>query len=704
MATATERWLSRELRASRKVVKRVGGTALLPLGILTSLFSKLVFEMRTPVDRGEGGDSVDDREFAKPLFMTLVSFVAMALCLVPNVWQSVRRTTRVKSRPHTRNDASATADRNRRRVSGTAREDDRDRDLQSPLLEHTDLSSNGGDVGTDHDAVGSPDIRARRVLPNDDTGEGRENEANGTSNSTQRTIHTRHKTSLWRLTLNLTSLAVTDAVSLLFTSHAILRLPLSSFLTLRHFQLVFAASLAFCVKAKLNALHKLGVSLSLSGAALVVLSTLIFETSESGRARVMAGFACLAVSQLAQAINVTFEGHVKAAPETGGDVVSARRGALSAARRTPKPVSAMTMLGLEGLIGVVFLSGAVLPSAQAVWNARETGAFGGSGSTAGAGKTSGLHRFASSVGEDTFDTASQILVNKNLQALLVCYVSGLVLYNVSGAQVAHVMGVLTRTKLELARTVLCWLVAARVTCGGGGGGDHCFPNEAIPCSLVLMRLAGFVMGTLGTLLFGRGDAAERQRVFERDVRDKRSFQRRRGVRRVGTAGATGDGDDGDRHTGDGGFRDDLLPNFLDESFDDDEESARAESTTRAIGFGSPVATPGGRREFDTAASLEILPIGESEYESDLDIQRVQVTDRPNNNPYDIGSGSLRAHAGFSVFGGGAGSSLGGSVGGSTRLSSGSIRQPPSSRPPRSETSRTNPGGDPPTRVVNGFDE
>ena len=48
-------------------------------------------------------------------------------------------------------------------------------------------------------------------------------------------------------------------------------------------------------------------------------------------------------------------------------------------------------------------------------------------------------------------------------------------------------------------------------------------GEARCPRLTAARFAGFVMGTLGTLLYGRGDAAERQRVFERDVTYKRAY-------------------------------------------------------------------------------------------------------------------------------------------------------------------------------------
>ncbi|MDC1215659.1 hypothetical protein N8152_02400, partial [bacterium] len=67
-----------------------------------------------------------------------------------------------------------------------------------------------------------------------------------------------------------------------------------------------------------------------------------------------------------------------------------------------------------------------------------------------------LTRTANSISENTTDTFQQLAENKNLAALLACYCIGLVLYNVTGAQVANVMGVMSRTKLEVVRTGLCW--------------------------------------------------------------------------------------------------------------------------------------------------------------------------------------------------------------------------------------------------------
>ena len=51
----------------------------------------------------------------------------------------------------------------------------------------------------------------------------------------------------------------------------------STFLILRHGQLLFAAVIAVLLRRSLNPLHRLGISLSFSGVALVALSAILSE-------------------------------------------------------------------------------------------------------------------------------------------------------------------------------------------------------------------------------------------------------------------------------------------------------------------------------------------------------------------------------------------------------------------------------------------
>ena len=69
----------RELRETRRLAARVGSTALLGFGTLTAMISKYVYEVS---GRGRGDAAHPAvHDFKKPLFMTFLSFVAMALCL-----------------------------------------------------------------------------------------------------------------------------------------------------------------------------------------------------------------------------------------------------------------------------------------------------------------------------------------------------------------------------------------------------------------------------------------------------------------------------------------------------------------------------------------------------------------------------------------------------------------------------------------------
>ena len=75
-------------------------------------------------------------------------------------------------------------------------------------------------------------------------------------------------------------------------------------------------------------------------------------------------------------------------------------------------------------------------------------------------------------------------------------------------------GVASRTWLETLRTLACWFLAACLH----HGNPSVFEGESLTWQMSTMQLGGFVMGTLGTLLYGRGDAAERQHIFERRLR------------------------------------------------------------------------------------------------------------------------------------------------------------------------------------------
>lgn len=642
--TALELRLSRELRVSRRRVKRVGGAALLPLGVITSLASKLAYEMRT-----------HDAPFHKPLFMTLVSFVAMSLCALPQLWHAFRRDARRRKRRRERARVEASRDARRSREASRASHDhpnlpaasDGGSSLAAPLLANeTDADETDAFLSDLDRTDGDAALAERRA-----SGAGRRS-ANGFGFVSR----------VASLFPRLAPAAFADVLATALISHAILRLPLSAFLSLRHFQLVFAAVVAVALRRELNPLHKLGVSLSLSGAALVALSVEIFEADASGRARAAVGVACLFLSQIAQTLTLTFETRAAVADddvwvvtETDG---TARNGAGASPRlvaRRSKLPSPSTALGIEGAAGTAFLLLIVMPLAQ-VLSGLSADDGGGSVSEDDATRRNAMRTIAAAAGEDSFDTARVLFANRNLAALVLCHLFCLAAYNHAGASLSRVMGVMSRTKLETSRTLLCWLIAATLECGASREGGACFPGEAgLPAKLLTMRFAGFVMGTLGTLLYGRGDAAERQRVFQRDeLLYKSAYAPRGGRRRSRRRVARGRRDSGDES----GNRD----GFGFRRFDGDDEEAASSfarpSQTRRLsfsgGFGSPVGAGTG---IDDAERLgddkEELEKSEEElsreaaaYASESEFYRERGTSESG-----FGSGSLRSSMAFSSFGG-----------------------------------------------------
>ena len=683
--TALELRLSRELRVSRRRVKRVGGAALLPLGVITTLASKLAYEMRA-----------HDAPFHKPLFMTLVSFVAMSLCALPQLWHSFRRDARRRDRRRERARLEASRDAHLTRRMREASQPDpnpnpgRDtRDaaasdgasdgLAEPLLSSAEAffsdydrsdRSDGGAAQTLHEgASGTYEQTVRRAPSDDDDVRARRRARfRGVSQRGE----TRGVASLILMS-RLAPVAFADVLATALISHAVLRLPLSAFLSLRHFQLVFAAAVATALRRELNPLHKLGVSLSLSGAALVVLSAEIAEADAAGRARAAAGVACLFLSQLTQALALTFETRAAVAEEEafGAETPGGRTSPRAPRRKPPSPATA---LGIEGALGTAFLLCVVMPLAQFLSSSDDSTS---AGDSTGAGAQRSTRRIvASAAGEDSFDTARALFANRDLSALVVCYLFALAAYNHAGAAVSRVMGVMSRTKLETSRTLLCWALAATLQCGSLGDGANerneneiaCFPGEAsVPPRLTAARFAGFVMGTLGTLLYGRGDAAERQRVFERDVTYKRAYASGRGPprrarRRRGARGGFGGAPEareardalevsdaffvgGDFAVGDAASEDDV------------ESAARAtdarrlsSSTTR--GFGSPVGPVGSnaRTGLVTASGDEDETRDD---ENGIEVMKASLEERLSGYGREsgFGSGSLLSSMAFSSFGG-----------------------------------------------------
>ena len=386
------------------------------------MISKYVYEVH-----GEGrGDATHPpvHAFKKPLFMTFLSFVAMALCLVPRAWNTRPREDRGENRGRVR--------RRRSREGDNA-------ELTRGLLSGD--SSGSGNEGT----APSPerDDRSRWTLP-----------------------------PVLPALLGLVPITLADLVATALISYGLLHVPLSTFLMLRHGQLLFAALIAVLLRRSLNDLHKLGVSLSFSGVALVALAAILADPEN--RAPTARGTAYILASQAVQAAQLTFEGYF-----------------LRDLARVFETSTAM--VGAEGCVGVVLMLGIVLPVAERKGWLPRGGDVGG-------------------VVENTSgDTIVMLRNSPHLIAIVSAYVIGLIAYNYVGQQVSPMAGVASRTWLETLRTLACWFLAACLHYGDGS----VFEGESLTWQMSSLQLMGFVMGTLGTLLYGRGDAAERQRIFER---------------------------------------------------------------------------------------------------------------------------------------------------------------------------------------------
>ena len=492
--TAMEHRLSRELRATRRLMARVGATALLFLGTATAIGSKVAYSLRA-----SAGPDVPPRAFRKPLFMTFASFVAMAACLLLQAWQgrAIPRRHRAETRPPRARDAPVGEDSLREALLDATRDDDAGASARFP----------------------SPPPPSRRRQPP----------------SRGPTLRARAS-----LCLRLLPITLADLLATALMSGALLDLPLSVFLALRHGQLLFAAAIAVGLRRDLNPLHKLGVSLSLSGASLVALAAVL--AAPELRSQTLVGVGLVALSQFVQAVQLTFEGYL---------LVDAARDAHA---------SPMTLIGLEGAIGIIVMLFVVFPLAQ-------TPMF-----PAGSGPGSGPDASYLPL-EDSLETLEMLSRAPALAAFAAAYAGALAAYNYVGMSVSPAVGVATRTALETTRTLLCWGLGVAV-----GTGPASPLGETFGAEFSSMQLAGFVMGTLGTLLYGRGDAAERQRVFERErERERRERRRRRGS---GTGG-------GERRTGRRRSR------RRREGGDDDGDEGNADAMTRGRNDGGEGATNDG---------------------------------------------------------------------------------------------------------------
>jgi hypothetical protein len=251
----TETRASLELLYARRVLARVGAAALLGYGVIVALCGKLVYEVRgdgLAWERDGDGDGDDasgggpvgelNRAFRKPLFVTLMSFLAMSACLPAHAFH-----VRERARP-----------RRRRRRRGGRSEDGTDDDDDDASLLSTPRGSPNAAIST----------RRRRLF---------DGAASSTSPPPSASACARDVATTCA---RLTPVAALDLVGVSLAWHGLLRVPASSFLALRHSQLLFAATLAAtCALRRLNPTHKLAIALAFASVALVAASTVLVRAS-----------------------------------------------------------------------------------------------------------------------------------------------------------------------------------------------------------------------------------------------------------------------------------------------------------------------------------------------------------------------------------------------------------------------------------------
>ena len=669
---SAEARLLRELRATRRLAARAGGTALLGLGTYTALCSKLAYEMR-----GVASPGAPPRAFRHPVFMTLASFAAMALCLVLDAWHRRPKRGGASAGP-AGDDAGRMTDPIIIRGPG---------DRVHLRLGSDDRVHLGGPTSP---APPPPSSDAGSLAaPLLHRGDSDALPPSGSSSSepspySSSSLAAKALFDFASLAYRLVPVTALDVLATALVSCALLRLPLSAFLALRHAQLLSAALVKALIRGirELNPLHKLGASLSLSGAALVVLAVVVDAPEEAPpplltrasaatqgllgpaadddegfpdtRTSRLVGVALLAASQFTQALQLTFEARFLPGYAFFYEEARAGGGGVGAHARR-----ALRRIGAEGVVGCVLCVCVVFPVAS-FFERRGSKIIPGAGA-----------------GEDAWAAWAMVRRTPVLAAFLAAYVLVSAAYAAVGAGVGPFLGVASRGAMETMRFFACWgatlalgAAAAADEGGGGGGGSSGFARagERLSAPGSALQLGGFVMGALATLLYGRGDAAERRGVFARDARlreeEERRFasatgsarRRRPGVEELGTA----NGGSSERRPGvvsrDG--RDGSSESPRSSGSAEGSASSRGErfgrgGTDRSEPFGGGATSAAraraeDRSDFRTLADAEAGAGGDG---ADLSSEPSSAL-LPESAPF--ATGSLRGSMSFSSFGGVAG--------------------------------------------------
>jgi drug/metabolite transporter (DMT)-like permease len=259
--------------------------------------------------------------------------------------------------------------------------------------------------------------------------------------------------------------AVADLVATALMNMGLVHITASVYQMLRGAELVFAAifSIAF-LKRKLNYMHLNGLLLSVLGVACVGGSSLLSGAgAKDGESQedVMYGMGLVVLSQMVQAVQLTFEDYF-----------------LADLRMAP-----LQVVGFEGLYGMLLMVFAVCPAI-----------FFLPGSDVG-GKL-----------ENSLDSIELIKSSKPILILCVCQACAMLMYNFAGMCVTDHLGAVFRTILETLRTMFVWIVDCCLfyfTSTGLGEGLNEYS---------LLQLTGFVILVVGTLVYDKGDVIAATRM------------------------------------------------------------------------------------------------------------------------------------------------------------------------------------------------
>ena len=393
--------------------------------------------------------------------MTLASFAAMALCLVLDAWH--RRPKRGGASAGAGDDAGRMTDPiirgpdDRVHLGGPT--------SPAPPPPSSDAGSLAAPLLHRGDSDASPPSRSSSSEPS--------------PYSSSSSLVAKALFDFASLAYRLVPVTALDVLATALVSCALLRLPLSAFLALRHAQLLSAALVKALIRGirELNPLHKLGASLSLSGAALVVLAVVVDAPEEAPpplmmrasaatqglgpaaadddegfpdtRASRLVGVALLAASQFTQALQLTFEARFLPGYAFFYEEARAGGGVGAHARR------ALRRIGAEGVVGCVLCVCVVFPVAS-FFERRGSKIIPGAGA-----------------GEDAWAAWAMVRRTPVLAAFLAAYVLVSAAYAAVGAGVGPFLGVASRGAMETMRFFACWgatlaLGAAAADDEGGG--------------------------------------------------------------------------------------------------------------------------------------------------------------------------------------------------------------------------------------------